>query len=141
MDNREVDNLNVDSVEVLTTPEQLRAEISIVDKGMGLVAPGQQAKLFYDAFPYQRFGVGGVTITEISDAPVAPADQPAGVAWPESKEALYRIVAKLDRQSVAAYGRAGDAFTYYENEWKDIRDEASTDNPSDLTGNSRFGNP
>lgn len=90
---------------LLPTNAHQTAELWVPSKAVGFVRKGDRVRLLYDAFPYQRFGVGGATITEISDAPVAPADQPAGVAGPESKEALYRIVAKLDRQSVAAYGR------------------------------------
>jgi membrane fusion protein len=90
---------------LLPKDSKLTAELWVSSKAIGFVRKGDRVRLMYEAFPYQRFGVGGGTITEIADAPVAPADQPAGVESGETKELLYRVVATLDRQSVAAYER------------------------------------
>lgn len=90
---------------LLPANAQQTAELWVSSKAIGFVRKGDRVRLLYEAFPYRRFGVGGGTITEVSDAPVAPADQPAGVAAPEGKEPLYRVVARLDRQTVSAYGR------------------------------------
>ena len=63
--------------ELVCAGEELRAEISVADRGMGLVTPGQRAKLFYDAFPYQRHGVRYATVRWIGPAPVARPESPA----------------------------------------------------------------
>jgi hypothetical protein len=34
----------------------LQAEIYIPSRAIGFVKPGQEVRLLYDAFPYQRFG-------------------------------------------------------------------------------------
>lgn len=90
---------------LLPAGANLTAELWVSSKAIGFVRKGDRVRLMYDAFPYQRFGVGGATITEIADAPVSPVDLPAGVEPRETKESLYRVVATLDRQSVAAYER------------------------------------
>jgi membrane fusion protein len=73
--------------------EELRAEIAVADRGMGLITAGQRAKLFYDAFPYQRHGVRFATVRWIGPAAVARADAPA-----------FRVQANLAEQDVRAGG-------------------------------------
>jgi membrane fusion protein len=90
---------------LLPQNSKLTAELWVSSKAIGFVRKGDRVRLMYDAVPYQRFGVGGGTISEIADAPVAPADQPADVEPRETRESLYRVVAVLDRQSVGAYDR------------------------------------
>jgi len=46
----------------------LQAELRIPQSGMALVKVGQPVRLFYDAFPYQRFGVRQATLRWISPA-------------------------------------------------------------------------
>jgi multidrug efflux pump subunit AcrA (membrane-fusion protein) len=76
--------------------EALRAEVSLVDSGMGLVAPGQRVKLFYDAFPYQRHGVRYGTVRWIGPAAAGAARSPgpAGPAFRvlvEPEDAFFRV--------------------------------------------------
>lgn len=73
--------------------EELRAEIAVADRGMGLVTAGQRAKLFYDAFPYQRHGVRYATVRWIGPAAVARADAPA-----------FRVQADLGEQELRVGG-------------------------------------
>lgn len=47
---------------------RLQAEVRIPQSGMALVKVGQPVRLFYDAFPYQRFGVRQATLRWISPA-------------------------------------------------------------------------
>jgi membrane fusion protein len=55
----------------------------------------------YDAFPYQRFGVGKGRVADIARAPTAPTDLPLAL---RTEEDLYRVLVNLDDQSVTAYG-------------------------------------
>lgn len=77
--------------ELVCAGEELRAEISIVDKGMGLVAPGQQAKLFYDAFPYQRHGIRYAAVRWIGPAGSAKPDAPAFRVLADLRDKDFRV--------------------------------------------------
>jgi membrane fusion protein len=63
--------------------------------------------LRYQAFPYQKFGLQGGQVVQVSRSPLQ-ASELAGVPLPKSEgeaEPLYRITVTLDKQAVAAYGR------------------------------------
>ncbi len=80
---------------------RLRAEVYAPSRAIGLVQPGQEARLLYDAFPYQRFGSFGGHIATVSRIAIDPQENETAI---EAKEPVYRVVVDLDRQSVAAYG-------------------------------------
>jgi multidrug efflux pump subunit AcrA (membrane-fusion protein) len=71
--------------------EELRAEISVVDSGMGLIAPGQQVKLFYDAFPYQRHGVRYGTVRWIGPSGAVKPDAPAFRVLTQLSDREFRV--------------------------------------------------
>ena len=73
--------------------KELRAEIAVADRGLGLVAAGQRVKLYYDAFPYQRHGVRYATVRWIGPASGARPDAPA-----------FRVLADLDAPDVVLRG-------------------------------------
>ena len=54
--------------------ERLQAELTVPQKGLGRLQPGQAVKLLYDAFPYQRYGVHYGTVRWVSPASLATAD-------------------------------------------------------------------
>lgn len=87
---------------ILPEGEGLEADLWVPSRAAGFVKPGDKVRLLYDAFPYQRFGVGRGVVREVSRAPVLPQDLPVPI---ETKEALYRVTVTLSRQDVAAYGR------------------------------------
>jgi membrane fusion protein len=70
----------------------LQAEVRIPQSGLALVKVGQPVRLFYDAFPYQRFGVRHATLRWIS-----PASSAAG-------EGAFRSLADLQEPAGAAAG-------------------------------------
>jgi membrane fusion protein len=99
-----------------------RSLLSIVPRGMaheahlyapsravGFVRPGQAVLLRYRAYPYQKFGHYRGAIVSVSRSPIEPSELPAGFAASAtpggSAEALYRIVVRLERQSVTVYGK------------------------------------
>ncbi|HSB73812.1 MAG TPA: HlyD family efflux transporter periplasmic adaptor subunit [Candidatus Methylomirabilis sp.] len=55
---------------------RLQAEVSVAQTGIGLVKPGQEVKLLYDAFPYQRYGLKFGSVRWVSPASVTLRDQP-----------------------------------------------------------------
>jgi membrane fusion protein len=77
-------------LEIIPLDAHLEAELFFPARAFGFVRPGQQVRILYDAFPYQKFGTytGSETIGPIS-----------------LKEPAYRVTAALERSDVDAYGR------------------------------------
>lgn len=58
--------------ELACADEQLQAEMTIPESGVGRIKAGQGVKLFYDAFPYQRYGVKYGALRWITPASATP---------------------------------------------------------------------
>ncbi|BDW83655.1 secretion protein [Erythrobacter sp. Dej080120_24] len=80
----------------------LTAELYAPSRAIGLVEPGKEARLLYDAFPYQRFGSFGGKVASISRIAVDPRE--TDIPFP-FEEPVYRIQVALDRQSIEAFGK------------------------------------
>lgn len=87
---------------VLPKGAKLQAELWAPSRAAGFVRPGDKVRLMYDAFPYQRFGVGKGRVVEVAQAPTAPADLPPSFT---AQESLYRVVVAVEDQAVGGYGR------------------------------------
>lgn len=88
---------------VLPKGVRLQAELWVPSRAAGFVRPNDKVRLMYDAFPYQRFGVGRGRVAEVARAPTAPSDMTVPL---RAEEALYRVVVDLEDQSVRGYGQA-----------------------------------
>ena len=79
----------------------MRAELYAPSRAMGFVQPGQEVRVMYDAFPYQRFGSFTGRVEQVSRTVIAPgeADVPLQLTEP-----VYRIRVALPQQGVPAYG-------------------------------------
>jgi membrane fusion protein len=79
----------------------MRAELFAPSRAMGFVQPGQEVRVMYDAFPYQRFGSFTGKVEQVSRAIIAPGeiDAPVKIDTP-----VYRIRVTLPDQGVPAYG-------------------------------------
>jgi multidrug efflux pump subunit AcrA (membrane-fusion protein) len=68
---------------------QPRARLSVAEAGLPKLAPGQKARLFFEAFPYQRYGTLTARLQWISPAAISYADtqlaseHTSGLAAPE----------------------------------------------------------
>jgi membrane fusion protein len=82
---------------------KMRAEIYAPSRAIGLVRLGQETRLLFDAFPYQRFGSFGGHIAAVSRIAIDPRENQTAV---EAKEPVYRVTVDLERQAVSAYGEA-----------------------------------
>ena len=80
----------------------LQAELWAPTRAAGFARPGDEVRLMYDAFPFQRFGAATGRVLSISTTPIDPGQLPI---VPDTKEAMFRIRVALDRQYVIAYGR------------------------------------
>lgn len=79
----------------------LEAELFVPTRAAGFIREGQEARLRFDAFPFQTFGWGKGRVVAVSKAIYSPSDLPGGLAL---QEPAFRIAVELDRPYVEAYG-------------------------------------
>jgi membrane fusion protein len=79
----------------------LGAEIYAPTRAIGFVRPGQEVRLLYDAFPYQRFGSFTGRITSVSRTVIDPRELSAPL---KIEDPVYRIGVMPETQSLAAFG-------------------------------------
>lgn len=98
---------NVALASLLPAGARLQAQLFAPSSAIGLVQPHQRVQMRYQAFPYQKFGVHGGEIVQVSRAPIQPAElaESASPGVPAG-EPMYRVTVVLDRQSVPAAGQA-----------------------------------
>lgn len=87
---------------ILPPGATLQAEIWAPSRAAGFIQVGDRVRLMYDAFPYQKFGVGRGTVASIAGAPTDPADLSVPI---ETREALYRVLVNIDDPQIQGYGR------------------------------------
>jgi len=80
--------------EIVCSGERLEAELSLPERGLALVRPGQPIKLLYDAFPYERYGVQFATLRWLSPTSTAEARGPA-----------FRALADINSETVGVQGQ------------------------------------
>ena len=86
---------------IIPEGSRLRADIYVPTRAIGFIKPGQEVKLMYDAFPYQRFGSFSARIETISRVAIAGAETNAPF---KIEEPVYRITVIPKSQQVPAYG-------------------------------------
>jgi membrane fusion protein len=79
----------------------MEAELYAPSRAIGFAREGQEVRLMYDAFPYQRFGSFAGKITAISRTILAPNEIDAPIP---TKEPVYRIRVSLNDQNIKAFG-------------------------------------
>ncbi|KAF7767776.1 membrane fusion protein RaxA [Pseudoalteromonas citrea] len=88
---------------VLPENSEMQAVIFVPTSAFGFVNEGQQTRLRYHAFPYEKFGVYDGKIMEVSNSVILPEEtNTPGII----SEPAYRVVVTLDDQHVRAYGKA-----------------------------------
>ena len=88
---------------ILPNEGVLQAELFVPTRAAGFVQPGQEVRILYDAFPYQRFGTYRGRVVMISQSVLLESDISAPVTL---SEPAYKAVVALDRQDIAADGRS-----------------------------------
>jgi membrane fusion protein len=89
-------------LEIIPVDAQLQAELFFPTRAFGFVRPGQQVRLLYDAFPYQKFGAYRGSVTELSHAILSGNETKGPITL---KEPAYRVTVALERPDIDAYGR------------------------------------
>jgi membrane fusion protein len=79
----------------------LEAELFVPTSASAFIKPGQEVRLLYDAFPYQRFGSGTGRITQVSQSSLAPGDMPTPMGL---LEPVYVVRVTLNNATVTAFG-------------------------------------
>jgi membrane fusion protein len=80
---------------VTIVPRGSRIEVWLYapSRAVGFVRPGQEVRLQFDAFPYEKYGAGRGTVTAVSRVPIeASAIDPAL----DVKEPVFRIRVRID---------------------------------------------
>ncbi len=80
---------------VTVLPRESGTEVQLYapSRSIGFVKTGQQVRLMFDAFPYQKYGAGRGTVTWISDVPTDPASLDPGLGITEP---VFRIRVSID---------------------------------------------
>jgi len=80
----------------------LEAELFVPSRAAGFVEEGQEVRILYDAFPYQRFGSFPAKITQVAGTILAPNEAQAPF---DLKEPVYRVTAVMEKNKILARGR------------------------------------
>jgi membrane fusion protein len=80
---------------VTIVPERSSLEIWLYapSRAVGTTRVGQQVRLLFDAFPYQKYGAGRGTVTEVSRVPTEPTNLDPGLGI---EEPVFRIRVRID---------------------------------------------
>ena len=72
---------------------------------IGFVSAGDRVVLRYQAYPYQKFGQQYGKVTQVSRSALSPAEA-ASLLGQNITTPLYRVLVRLDHQTIDAYGKA-----------------------------------
>ena len=89
-------------LEIIPEHAALEAALFFPTRAFGFVRPGEEVRILYDAFPYQKFGAYRGRITSVSHT-IITGDESAGPL--PLKEPVYRVIARLERNDIDAYGQ------------------------------------
>ncbi|SEA43831.1 HlyD family efflux transporter periplasmic adaptor subunit [Alkalimonas amylolytica] len=88
---------------ILPENAELRAVLLVPTRAYGFVQPGQDTRIRFDAFPYQRFGLYDGEVIRTAQAIVLPGEVDMPVAV---QEPVYRVEVALAAQEIRAYGNS-----------------------------------
>jgi membrane fusion protein len=89
-------------LEIIPIDAHLQAELFFPTRAFGFVRPGQQVRILYDAFPYQKFGAYRGSVTTVSHTILTGTETTGPITL---KEPAYRVTAILEQSDINAYGR------------------------------------
>jgi membrane fusion protein len=86
---------------ILPKDGRLEARLFVPTRAVGFVRTGQEVRILYDAFPFQRFGAHAGRVTRVTRSVLTPTDLVAPIV---PQEAVYEVTVKLAHQDVQADG-------------------------------------
>lgn len=90
---------------ILPQGSNLQAQLLVPSSAIGFVHKGTPVVLHYQAFPYQKFGVQHGTVIEVSRSALSPLDVTTLLGQQVPPEPLYRVLVRLAKQNIDAYGK------------------------------------
>jgi membrane fusion protein len=83
---------------VTIVPRGSRLEVWLYapSRAVGFARPGQQVRLFFDAFPYQKYGAGRGTVTAVSRVPTEPTNLDSNLGI---EEPVFRVRVRIDEMA------------------------------------------
>jgi membrane fusion protein len=90
---------------ILPQGSELEAELLVPSSAIGFVARGNRVVLRYQAYPYQKFGQQYGKVMQVSRSALSPAEA-TSLLGQNVTTPLYRVLVKLDHQTLDAYGKA-----------------------------------
>jgi membrane fusion protein len=88
-------------LEIIPLDSTLQAQLFFPTRAFGFVRPGQQVRILYDAFPYQKFGTYRGSVTNVSQTILTGNDATGPITL---KEPAYRVTVAPERPDIDAYG-------------------------------------
>ena len=88
-------------LEIIPLDSTLQAELFFPTRAFGFVRPGQQVRIVYDAFPYQKFGTYRGSVTKVSQTILTGNDATGPITL---QEPAYRVTVAPERPDIDAYG-------------------------------------
>ena len=89
-------------LQILPNNSTLQAQLFIPVRAIGFVEVGQDVRILFDAFPYQRFGTYHGRIAKVSQTVLLDSDVAGPIAI---KEPVYSATVVLDRPDVTDNGK------------------------------------
>lgn len=86
---------------ILPEGSELTAELFVPSRAVGFVEAGQEVRLLYAAFPYQRFGSFPAEITKVTRTILSPNE---AVTPFQLQEPVYRVTASLENSTLDIAG-------------------------------------
>ncbi|WP_095499611.1 HlyD family efflux transporter periplasmic adaptor subunit [Paraferrimonas haliotis] len=86
---------------ILPSDSELIAELLLPTRSAGFIDKGQQARIRLDAFPYQKYGFIDTEIVELDQSLLLQNESMGPYSL---SEPVYRVRAKLEQQSINAFG-------------------------------------
>lgn len=87
---------------ILPVDSVFQAELFVPTKAVGFVRLGQEVRILYDAYPFQRFGTHRGRIIQVAHTILTSADLSAPVALGDP---AYKVTVALEQQEIAAFGQ------------------------------------
>lgn len=101
-------NTSTPLLSIVPAGSELQAQLFIPSKAVGFIQPGQNVRLRFEAFPYQKFGHHQGAVHSISRFAVSPNEMGTQLAWLtgllRGDEPIYIVTVQLASQTVIAYG-------------------------------------
>ena len=89
---------------LLPAGDVLEAELFVPSRAIGFIERGDNVRLRYQAYPYQKFGHQQGKVSRISRSAIVMDDLGPRIGHLGGSEPIYRVTVVLERQVVTAFG-------------------------------------